>query len=151
MIANILSRDGLAGMVRTEQAALTNVLEKISDDDWAGRTREDGWSLHDVVGHIADGLFGLNRLVNGQLPQGPLDMDAINAHRREQNVGLSRAEVEAKLRDGFAAILATIESAPALDAAGPFGPDRSVGDWLALAVHHTEGHRKEIEAALEAR
>jgi len=150
MTATILSRDGLAGTVRAEQAALTALLAQVEDDDWAIRTREDGWSIHHVVGHIADSLFGIDRLVRGQLPPGPLDLDAINAHRYQQKMGLSRAEIEAKLSKGFATILATIDAVTDLDAPGPFGPDRSIGGWLAVAGFHTAGHRQEIERALEA-
>lgn len=152
MDVTIVSRDGLIGMVRNEQAALNTLVEEVSDADWTGRMRNDGWTIHDVVGHIADGLFGIDSLVHGLLPAGPmdLDMDKINADRYEVNRGLSRNEIESKLDTGFKTILATINEMPDLNAAGPFGPDRTMGDWLSIAVYHTATHRGEIEQALKA-
>lgn len=146
MTADILTRDGLAGTIRTEQAALKLLLETIGDDDWATRTREDGWTIHDLVGHIADSLFGINMLVRGQLPPGqPLDMDALNAQRRERNLPLSRAEIESKLAKGFDTVLTTVEELPDLDAPGPFGPDQTLGWWLSVTAFHTAEHRAQLE------
>ncbi len=149
MTADILTRDGLAGTIRAEQAALKLLLTAINDDDWATRTREDGWTIHDLVGHIADSLFGINMLVRGQLPQGQvLDMDAINAQRRERNLSISRAEIETKLANGFDTVLATVQELPDLDAPGPFGPEQTLGWWLSVTAHHTGEHRAQLEQIL---
>ena len=142
------TREQLLAAYAAEEAELTALLARIPDAAWQTIQREDGWTIHDIVCHIADGASGIPRLVLEGPPPAGFDLNTLNEQRRQQNCSLPRPEVEGRLKAGFAAARSAAEQAPELAAPGPFGPDRTVGQWLQIIALHSAGHRQEIEQLL---
>ena len=140
--------DQLLAALDAEEAELNTLFTRISDAQWSGPTRDDGWTVHDIAGHIGDSAESLARLA-GMTPAqlGPLDLHALNAQTRQKNRASTRAEIEALVGRGFAAARAAAR--PGLDLARPsLLAGRSIGQLLLLITEHAAGHREEIEALL---
>ncbi|MCU0493846.1 MAG: DinB family protein [Chloroflexaceae bacterium] len=143
------TRDQIAAALDYEQAALDTLLPTITDEQWHGRMREDGWTIHDIVGHIADSSYGLAYLVrNGPPADGQPSVDERNEQRRQRMREMPRAVLEQRVGSGFAAAREALAASADLSVPGPFGPRMTVGQVLALIGQHAAGHRHEIEALL---
>lgn len=142
------TRQELLAAFDAEEAALKAVLARISDEQWNGPTRADGWTIHDIVGHIGESAYGLARL-SALTPEqaSGFDLDSINQQRREKNATRSRAEIEERVGSGFAAARAALTPELDLSAPGAF-PGSNVGGLLMVIALHTAEHRQEIEALL---
>lgn len=143
------ARERIRAELDAEAAALRALLERISDAEWHSRQRADGWTIHDIVSHIADSSYGISRMVTLGLPPGvQLDVHARNAERRERLRDLPRPEVERRVGSGFATARDALATVADMDAPGPAGSNRTVGEWLALIPLHNASHREEIEQLL---
>ena len=131
-----------------EEAALTALCARIPDDSWDTLQRADGWTIHDIIAHIVDGTFGIPRLLTGGISPEGLDLNALNEQRRQQNHAIAHAEVVERIPQAFAAARAAAEQVTDLNAPGPFGPDRTVGQWLQIIAFHSASHRQEIDELL---
>lgn len=157
MDAETVRAELLAALDR-EEAALAALLPRFDDAQWRDTGRDDGWSVHDVVAHVADSTYGLALMALGELPL-TLDVDAaagvatnvdaLNAARRAKNAELPRAKVLSRLQSacGHARRAFT-----ALDPAAPLAgrPDLRNEPWLRRIVDHIAAHRAELEQ-LQAR
>ncbi len=131
----------------TEDAAMQQLLASISDEQWHTLKRDDGWTIHDIVGHIADSSYGITRLLSQGLPPGmALDVNARNAERRERLSTLPRSEIEQRVSTGFAAVRDLL--ATDIDLNAPAVANWTVGQWLSLVPVHVASHRQEIEQLL---
>jgi uncharacterized protein (TIGR03083 family) len=148
MTEPIPTREQILAAYDAEEAALKALLARISEEQWSGPARADGWKIHDIVGHIGDSAYGLARL-SGMTPEqsSGLDIHALNEQRRAKNTARSRAEIEERVGSGFAAARAALTPELDLSAPSPF-LGRNVGELLMVVALHTAGHRQEIEALL---
>jgi uncharacterized damage-inducible protein DinB len=152
MAQDIPTQETLRADIDAAQAMLQELLPRISDDDWHNLRRDDGWSIHDIVGHIADSSYGIARMLTAGLPPGTkLSVDERNTARRESMRTLPRAEVEKRIASGFDAARETLSSIPDLNAPGPPGMEYNAGQWLAIIPPHVAAHQQEIEDLLAGR
>jgi uncharacterized damage-inducible protein DinB len=152
MAQDIPTRETIRADIDAAQEALQELLPRISDDDWHNLRRDDGWSIHDIVGHIAASSYSIARMLTVGLPPGAkLNVDEHNAARRESMRALPRVEVEQRIASGFDAARETLRSIPDLNAPGPPGLDRNAGQWLAIIPLHVAAHQQEIEDLLAGR
>src|SRR5690348_8555195 len=92
------TREQILAAYADEEANLNALLARIPDTAWQTLQRADGWTIHDIVCHIADGAGGIPRLVLEGPPPTGFDLNALNEQRRQQNCSLSRQEVEERLK-----------------------------------------------------
>ncbi|MCG8353461.1 MAG: DinB family protein [Chloroflexales bacterium] len=152
MAQEITTRETIRADINAAQEDLQELMPRISDDDWYNLQRDDGWSIHDIVGHIADSSYGIARMLTAGLPPGAkLNIDERNAARRESMRTLPRAEIEQRLASGFDAARETLSSIPDLNAPGPPGIERNAGQCLAIIPLHVAAHQQEIEDLLAGR
>lgn len=142
------TKEELTAALEGERAAFTALLPRISDEQWSTLQREDGWTIHDIVGHVADSSYGLAWLIENGSPGGAVDVNARNAERRERMRQMPRSELEKRVGSGFDAALAALDRTDDLSLPGPFGPDRSKGQWFQIIALHNGSHRVEIEQLL---
>ncbi len=145
------NREEILAAYDAEETALRELVGRISDMQWGGLVRGDGWTIHDIVAHIGEAAYGLAR-VAAVRPDMTLDLDQLNEQRRQKSRVLGRVEVEGRLASGFAAgraLLATDVDLRDTLAGGPF-PGVSVGALLMRLATHSAEHRREIEALLAA-
>jgi uncharacterized protein (TIGR03083 family) len=142
------TREQILAAYDAEEAALKALFARVGDEQWSGPTRDDGWTVHDIVAHIGDTAHGLSSVIRMTPEQiGGLDIHALNQQRREQNKTRPRAEVEQHVSSGFATARKAASPDLNLAAASPI-PGRSVGQLLYAIALHAAGHRQEIEALL---
>lgn len=135
-----------------EEAAMQVLLTRIDDQAWQTLARNDGWTIHDIVAHIADSTYGIAQLIlKGPPPEARIDLDAYNQQRRERLADLPRATVEQRITSGFAAARQAVQAAPDPAQVIAYGPHRTAGEWLLLLAPHIAGHRSEIEQLLARR
>jgi uncharacterized protein (TIGR03084 family) len=129
--------DGVLAALGEQHAALEAVLSVLDDDAWASPTRCEGWTIADVVLHLAqtdqlalasaEGRFaeGLAVLAGGLVGSGTVDDGAAAMVERER--GAPPHELHARWRHGADALRATLEASD---------PHRRV-EWVAgqLSVH----------------
>jgi uncharacterized protein (TIGR03083 family) len=139
------------------QQALLDVLDRVRADDWSRASPNEGWSVHDLLTHLATAEAGflptLRRMAAGQggVPA-DFDPNRWNAGqlRRRGDVAPDqlRAELEASHRD-MLTILDDVEDA-ALDHRGHLssGVDGSTEDNFRLVAQHKRTHTDDIRAAL---
>jgi hypothetical protein len=152
-----LTREGIVAALEEEREALTALVGGISDEQWT-RTRDDGWTIHDIVAHIGDAAFGLGRLAvmaSQQPPSGPTQsreeivagINRRNDERRAKLAAMSRADIEGRIATGFNEAIKSVGKLGDLDTPA-VGPAPTVGGLLMRAAKHSEEHRAQIEAIL---
>ena len=67
---NELSRQDVLNSLTEEHNTLMNFLSRLSDEEWRGLLRNDGWSIHDITAHVADVYLTTVRL-SGAAPHVP--------------------------------------------------------------------------------
>jgi len=146
-----LTHEQVDAAISAEQEAVNTAIAKVTDAEWTTLTRNDGWTIHDMVGHIADSVFSLNYLLTHGMPTDapPLDIDANNTKNRAASLGKSRAEIEGRVAAAFAGAHQALVGAE-LEKPGPF-PNMSIGQVFLFIPGHTVGHREELERILAAR
>ena len=156
-----LTRQAILDGLIEEQLALMNLVTRLSNQEWHTLTRNDGWSVHDIVAHIADAhLFALaisgstshpsQALLETTLPiraNGEIDTDRLNILRYSVNQRFSRAEVMSRLTKAFALLRETVEALQddQLTTPGPYGPPRTILEWFNDTVLHSREHRLQLE------
>lgn len=157
-MATTPTREERLAALEAERAALLDLLPRFSDEQWRAATRADGWTAHDIASHLADGNYGLARLVLGEiqpvLPTNPatgwMDADGYNQQRRVQNAALPREKVASRMASAFEHCRRAIETIDDVDAPGPYGPNHTKGQWLQRMIDHSREHRADLEALLGA-
>ena len=147
--------------IRTElvnaQQALLDVLERVRPNDWSQPSRNEGWTVRDLLTHLATAETGfvpsLRRMAAGQggVPA-DFDPNRWNAGqlRRCGDVAPEqlRSELEASHRE-MLALLDGVDDA-ALDHRGHLssGKEGSTEDNFRLVADHKRAHTDDIRAAL---
>jgi uncharacterized protein (TIGR03083 family) len=155
-MTNLSSREELLAMLEQERAAVLALLPRFSDDQWRAATRADGWTAHDIAGHLADSNYGLALMTLGELPAtlpmnqqtGWMEVDDLNEQRRQKNAALPREKVISRMASSFDHARRAIETVEDFGAPGPYGPIHTKGQWLKRIVRHSREHRQDLEALL---
>ena len=132
-----------------EVAAIDAVAGTINEHTAHEPLRSDGWTAHDLLGHIANAARGLGLAVrNGALDA--VNLDEFNEQQRQRGRERSWPEVQAywaKARDEVGALLAEVDAGLAEQAATvPHLPMiQTRGDALRALILHTRSHREELE------
>jgi uncharacterized damage-inducible protein DinB len=150
------THEQLLAALEQERAAVLALLPRFSDAQWRDASRSDGWTVHDIVGHLSTATYGLARMVLGELavstaldPQtGWVDPDEVNEQLRRKGASLPREKVGERMASAFDQARRAIEGTPDLAAPGPGGSPHSKGAWLARIVRHVQSHRRELEELL---
>lgn len=152
-----ITREGLLMALDSERAALLELLPRFSDEQWHSAARADGWTVHDIIMHLADANYGLALIVLGEIPP-PLKLDEAsgwmqglddyNDQRRQKNAALPRDKAMSRTSNAFEHAKRAIESVDDLAAPGAYGPIHTKGQWLKRIVQHTHIHRRDIENML---
>jgi hypothetical protein len=151
-----MHRDPLLTALAAEHTALAAVITAIDDDAWRAPIRADGWSPHDIVAHVADGTYGMARMIADELPapdfSGPVQIaqslvaiDAFNDARRMTNAALSREKVVSRLASAFAVAERAIRNCPDPSMVRPAGTRQDLAFWAQRIVDHAAGHREELK------
>jgi uncharacterized protein (TIGR03083 family) len=149
-------RADLLAVLDRERRAILELLPRFSDEQWRATVREDGWTVHDIAAHVADSNYGLALMVLGEIPTvlklnestGWMNVDDLNADRRQKNAGLPREKVMSRLASAFEHARRAIETVEDYDAPSPLGPSVSKGRWLKRIVDHAGEHRQDFERLL---
>lgn len=131
-----------------EADAVDRVVDGLDEAAAKAVLREDGWSAHDLVGHIANAARGFVAYVEGR-QAGAIDVDVFNHQQRERNRERPWADVQAywcRTRDEINAFLGQADGSiaerpvhlPWVPAIG------NAGDALRAMIIHTRGHREEL-------
>ena len=154
-MADLDTTAALQAALNDEQQALTGLLPRIDDATWQGGKRADGWTVHDIVAHMADSTYGLSLLVLGEVKpsleldeRGWLKADGHNAERRAKLAALPRAKIESRLQASFDYARRAIDATADLNAPGPYGAIHTRGRWLNRIVEHLHEHRGDLEKLL---
>lgn len=150
------TREELLATLAQERTALLALLPQFTDDQWYRTTRADGWTVHDIAAHIADGTYGLAMMVLGELPPslkldaqtGWMDVEALNAQLRQKNATLPREKVLSRLNNAIDQAQRAIDATSSMEAPGPYGEAHTRGYWLRQMVAHIGEHRSELEDLL---
>lgn len=121
-------------LIHAERAALADDLDGISDSDWARASLCDGWTVHDVLGHIV--------VTAKTTPPRFLARFAASGFRFDS---MSARAVAAETAGGPAATLAELR-AHVDDTTSPPGP---VDSWLGETVVHSTDIRWPLGLAHE--
>lgn len=154
-MTNTVTHAGLHQRLEEEQQALMALLTGLSDQHWTDVSRSDGWSVHEVVGHLADSNYGLALMTLGEIPpaiplndQGKLDPSGINESGRQRNAALGREKIVERLTKSFGHVRRAIDGSADLQADGPYGPGSTRGMWLQRIIDHMAEHRRELEGVI---
>jgi hypothetical protein len=162
-----LTREAVLDNLTEEHNALLDFLSVLSDVEWHGLTRNDGWSVHDIAAHIADVYLTTVRLSGvahrmpqaaagltlPMMPDGRVNVERFNMLRYQANRGLSRDEVMKQLAEAFASTVKTIKELDedVLDGPGPYGPPHTMLTWFNATVLHVQEHRLQLVHIYAAR
>jgi uncharacterized protein (TIGR03083 family) len=154
-MAELDTQDALLEALEIERAVLEQLLARFDEQRWRAAGRADGWSAHDIAGHLADSNYGLALLVLGEMqPALPLSdtgwmqADDYNQQRREKNAALPMGKILTRLASSFEHARRAIAATSDLSAPGPYGPIHTKGLWLNRIVAHTRAHREDLEQIL---
>lgn len=154
-MTSTVTHAGLHQRLGEEQQALMALLTGLSDQQWTDVSRDDGWSVHEVVGHLADANYGLALMTLGEIApaipvneQGQLDASGINESGRQRNAALGREKIMERLTKSFGHVARAIDGSADLHADGPYGAASTRGMWLQRIVNHMAEHRRELEAVI---
>lgn len=134
-----------------EAQAIDSIVDRLDEPTAKAPLREDGWSAHDLVGHIASAARGFVAYIDGRR-SGAIDVDAFNHQQRELNHDRPWADVQAywrRTRDDVGLLLGRLDASLAEQPVQlPWVPAiRTVGDALRAMIIHTRGHREELSHA----
>jgi hypothetical protein len=156
-----LTRQAMLEALLEEKKALLDLLPCFDDAAWHTLSRADGWSVHDIVAHIADthlstvAISGVSpraewAAVGVTLPMqsnGRVNMERLNMLRYQLNRQRTRDAVMKRLVEGFTAVAETVQSLDdaRLAGPGPYGPPETMLEWFYAVVGHNREHRLELE------
>ncbi len=132
-----------------EAAAIDALVSTINPATAAEPVRSDGWTTHDLVGHIANSARGFVQFVQGRTVE-QFDIDMFNEQQRERGRRRAWEDVQqywARVRDEVVAFLATADrSIGDQPVALPHLPQlKTAGEALRILIVHTRSHRQELE------
>ena len=132
-----------------EAAAIDAIVGTINGATAKEPLRSDGWTTHDLVGHIANAARGFVQFVQGRAVE-PFDVDMFNEQQRKRGRQREWADVQqywVRVRDEVSAFLATLDSSVGdRPVTLPHLPEvKTGGEALRLLVIHTRSHRQELE------
>lgn len=136
-----------------ESALIDAVVNNLDDAQSRQPIRDDEWSTHDLVGHVAGATQAFLRQLHGDqaLPPGTsFDLHAANERQRVRNQNRpwpAQLAYWQRARDDMAAFL---DAAPSdigeQSVHVPWRPEiTSAGDLLRVLILHTRSHREELE------
>lgn len=132
-----------------EAAAIDAVVGTINDSTAGEPIRSDGWTTHDLLGHIANAARGLVAAArNGSVPA--VDLDEFNERQRQRGRERSWPDVQGywtKTRDEVGEFLAGFDVALAEQPVSitHLPMVKNAGDALRALMIHTRSHREELE------
>jgi uncharacterized protein (TIGR03083 family) len=132
-----------------EAAAIDTIVGTINPATAAEPLRSDGWTTHDLLGHVANAARGFVQFVQGRSVE-PFDVDVFNEQQRERGRQRAWEDVQqywARVRDEVTAFLGTLDSSVGDQPVTlPHLPDvKTAGEALQILVVHTRAHRQELE------
>lgn len=132
-----------------EAAAIDALVLTMNEHTAAEPIRGDGWSAHDLLGHVANAARAFLAYIRGERTEA-IDVHAANDAARERGRARSWAEVQAywqRARDEVSAFLASCDNTAAEQPASlPWVPQiKTVGDAVRALILHTRSHRQELE------
>lgn len=133
-----------------EVAAIDAIITTINDETAAQPVRSDGWTTHDLLGHIANAARAFVLYVQGSLAE-QVDIDSYNARALERGRQRSWPDVQAYWERVKGEVGAFLESATneigEQPTSVPHLPQiKTAGEALRIMIIHTHSHREEIEA-----
>jgi len=150
--------DVLAEILQQARATLEGNLDRVGAADWPRPIAEDGWTIRDVLAHLAYNQPSRAQLVRGILAgkggaPADFDLDRFNARGVAKQQERSVAELRAILAAGHVdtlALLAGLTDAD-LDRKGndPACGAVTVAEIFHLTAYHDLQHARQIRDALE--
>jgi uncharacterized protein (TIGR03083 family) len=136
-----------------ERDLIDAMVRKLDDAQGRQPIRDDGWTTHDLLGHVAQatGAFLRQLQPDQALPSGvPVNVDQLNAQARERNINRPWPEVLAYWQRARDEMTTFLHAAPAdvgeQSVHVPWQPEiTTAGDLLRLLILHTRSHREELE------
>jgi len=147
----------LASALQEARALLSVELDRVGEDAWRRPSGVAGWTVKDVLAHLAANQPARVLLVRGVLGGAPgpgpdFDLNAYNARRLEKKRGLPVAELRAELAAGHAQMLALLGSLAEADfdrkGYDPGSGVVTVAEMFHLTAHHEVQHSRHIREAL---
>ncbi len=139
------------------QAGLMAVLGRVGDDDWSNESPNEGWTIRDLLVHLATAERGfvptLRRVAAGQggVPD-DFDPNRWNAGQLKRQAGTTAEQLLETLVTSHQEMLAFLDETDetALEQRGRVGSggDDTLANGLRLVARHKRGHTADIEAAL---
>jgi uncharacterized protein (TIGR03083 family) len=140
------------------QANLLAVLDRIGPDDWSRPSPNEGWTVRDLLCHVATAEVGfvpsLKKMAagGGGVPD-DFDPNRWNAGQLRRRAEASVGELRADLESAHKAMLALLNELDdaALDQTGRLssGGVGSLEDAFRLVARHKRSHTADIAAALD--
>src|SRR5215211_4980218 len=119
--------------IHSSQAALDQVVGRLSEWQLATPGRDGGWAVKDHLAHLAAWEHKLLAMIQGQPGYVGLQVDAatyehsnideLNAILHQRFKTLSPAEALAESRQSYEQLMATIERLSAADLSAPYAPN----------------------------
>lgn len=145
-------------LAQSRQDLLASIAE-LTPDELAQRAVNNGWSVQDVVAHLASAERGhqqvIAALLAGQGTRQPgFDLDAFNEAEVGARRGMTTEAVFGELAASRVATLALLDEIEPVDwdrpGYHPGGFDTTVEDVFRVIAIHEKRHAKEIRSALSS-
>ncbi len=134
-----------------ELAAIDAVVLTINELTAAEPVRSDGWSSHDLLGHIANTARGFLAYIRGDV-SGTINIDEFNEHQRERGRERAWSDVQMYWERARNEVTTFLTEADGSIAERPVEMShlpqvKNAGDALRILILHTRSHREELEQA----
>ena len=153
-----ISKEELLENIRTWRAKLEETLDQLSDEQLQEPGLEGGWSVKDVMAHLAAWeqkmIAWAKQYIGGtepnDRPQNDDDINAMNAQLHESNKGKSLEEVRTAFKESYPQAVALTESVPEdiLMDSDRFPSRNGNPLWYMIAANtwwHYEEHNEDIQ------
>jgi uncharacterized damage-inducible protein DinB len=136
-----------------EAAAIDAIIENMSADTAQQPIREDGWTIQEIVGHIASTSRASVRQLqpDAVLPSGSnVDLHAFNEEQRQRDQQRAWSDVQSYWQRAREEVTEFLELCDNSIAEQPvhlsWVPQvQTAGDLLKVLILHTRSHREELE------
>jgi hypothetical protein len=151
------SKVEVLALIRRERDRLEAAISRLPEGRRAAPLLDDGWSVKDVMAHVADWESYVCRRLEarsrGDTPEVRADADAANALIYTANRDKPLGEVDAEFRSAFDRIWRLIEGLSEADLLDDSRRERIIGAWPSPVWLHVAGntwlHYAEHTEALE--
>lgn len=155
-MTNHIDRAALLAALDAEREQVLALLPQFSEEQWRNTARADGWTAHDIAGHLADSTYGLALMLLEEstvnVPADPVtgqaDASVINQMRREKNRDLPREKTISRMTNAFATARRAFETVEDHATPVPFGQGATKGFLLQRIIDHSVSHRTELAELL---